>query len=693
MRRIVVILSLALMCSTVICSLSFAADSMSVVNVGERKVELTSTLGIDHVKYFTLDGPKRLVVDLYGVVPGSHADTIPLYNGFDRLRAGALPDKSRFVFDVSGNQFPVFNVDIASDKATVSWEPLVPSDQPMISGSAQIVSIDFSSDAGKSIVAIKINGDVQVSDVIKADNTLLYEFQNTTIPRSLSREFDTLSFPSAIYSTYAYMVNANGKPNVRFMTKLKGDVQYSLKKTVGGVELVVDDGAYAVDMAQSTGTTAVAAGGVLSADNGELSTGSAVATVSPVVSNQVINTSLKKVYTGEKTSLVFDKADVRDVLRLLAEISNMNIIASDDVKGDITLRLIDVPWDQALDLVLDVLGLGTIEDGTVIRILPMEKINQMKQAELANKRSQEKLENLETAVITVSYADLKSVSGPVKKILSDRGSITEDSRNKLLIVNDIHAKIEKIQELVKILDTPERQVMIEARIVQVNSNYTRDLGINWYFTRTDDELSGMVGGGGDFFVDMVDDDGTLLSLAGLNSQLEFGNIFNDTILDMQISALETDGKAKVISTPRVTTLNGEKALISQGTTIPYQSYADGATKTEFVDAVLKLEVTPVINPDSSIILDILATNDTPSVTTGATAPSIDTQKAQTKVLIHDGETTVLGGIYVETQNDSDGGIPGLKNIPILGYLFKAESTQTTKSELLIFVTPRIVTID
>jgi len=318
----------------------------------------------------------------------------------------------------------------------------------------------------------------------------------------------------------------------------------------------------------------------------------------------------------------------------------------------------------------------------------------MKEAELTAVRSQEKLEPLVTEVVTVSYADLGSVAGPVKEVLSDRGSITEDSRNKLLIITDVPQRIVKAKELIDILDTPERQVMIEARIVQVNSNYSRDLGINWGFRdNPDGKFGNITNVGGGFLVDTADLTtlGSLGASSGLGSAFRIGDAVLDIgTLDMQISALEADGKGKVISTPRVTTLNGETATISQGTTIPYQTSGADGPKTEFVSAELKLEVTPVINPDGSIILEILATNDSPSLTSGASAPSIDTKKAETKVLIQDGETTVIGGIYVENIQESEEGVPVLMSVPILGNFFKSQKKQTVKDELLIFVTPRIM---
>ncbi len=695
MKRSVVLLGVLLMLISAFGSYAFAAESMSVVNTGEKKVELTSTLGVDHIKYFTLDAPKRLVVDLYGVVPGTHADIIPLSDGFGQLRAGALTDKTRFVFDVSGSSFPVFKVDVRQDRAIVTWveADMASTEFPAVKGSATITSIDFSAANGKSALNINVSGMSEASSVTRDGTRLTFSLNKASIPKSLQREFDTLSFPSAVYSANAYQVNAAGEPEVRFIVQLKASVPYELSKTANGYVLTVEDGKYAEVRPAISGTLPVSVDQNL--DIMPATTGNEMS-AAPVVDNRIIEAAPPKVYTGEKTSLVFDNADIRDILRLIAEISELNIIAPDNVQGDITLRLVEVPWDQALDLILEVSGLGMLQEGNVIRVLPLEDIRKMREETLAAARSQEKLESIETAVITVSYADLKSVEKPASKLLSDRGSLTLDNRNKLIIVNDIRDRIDKIKDLIEILDTPERQVMIEARIVQVNSNYSRELGVHWGVltseTGNNYALQTISSAGSDFLVDIAGGSvGPLDAGAGWASQWQ-GTINNFT-LDLQMKALESNGNGKVISTPRVTTLNGEKAVISQGTTIPYQTVSGDGTQTEFVDAVLKLEVTPVINPDSSVILDILATNDSPSLTSGASAPSIDTKKAETKVLVRDGETTVLGGIYVESISESADGIPGLMNVPILGHFFKTSNKQTVKDELLIFVTPRILHVD
>ena len=676
-----------------------AAESLSTVSVSGQQVTLSATAGVEQIRYFSLDSPKRLVVDLYGLSPGSHAVDISLSSGFSALRTGTLENRTRFVFDVTGNQFPTFNVATGTESAIVTWQPAEATifsalAEPAPQGSAKVDAIDFTSVDGRSRLLMTISGQTQASTPVRDGNRVQFSLPNTTLPRALRREFDTFAFPSAIHSATPYLVNVGGRPEVRVVVLLKGNVTYQLQKVSGGYEFIVNDGIFSQTSAVFSGKTAIPTTGDIVPSPPSVATTPAVTTATGLTMPLAGQRQVAGIYTGEKTTLVFDNAEVRDILRLIAEISDLNIIASDEVQGSVTLRLIDVPWDQALDLILDVTNLGMIQQGNVVRVMPTERIRSMRELELTTARSEEQLEALVTEVVTVSYATLGSVTGPVNNVLSDRGSLTPDSRNKLLIISDVPTRIARARELIAILDTPERQVMIEARIVQVNSNYSRDLGINWGFERTDSNYLNTISNvGGDFRVPTpgLGDLGTLPAVAGLGSAFKFGNkIIDDGVLALQISALEADGKGKVISTPRVTTLNGESAIISQGTTIPYQTSGNDGPRTEFVNAELKLEVTPVINPDNSIILEILATNDSPSLTAGATAPSIDTKRAETKVLIRDGETTVIGGIFVESFQSGESGVPGLMHVPGLGNLFKSKRTQTVKDELLIFITPRIL---
>ena len=573
MRRSVVLLSMLLMfLSVALVSPLCAADSLSVVSVGEKMVQLRATAGIEQIRYFTLDSPKRLVVDLYGVLPGEHNENFELSNGFEQLRVGPLENKTRFVFDVAGSVFPTYKVNTRNDGVVVTWEHSQEAvadalAEPATEGSAKITAIDFASEGGQSKVYITLSGNSEVAGPSRDGNKIQFALKNTTLPRSLRRVFDTLAFPSAIHSVTPYLVDETGRAETRFVVFLKGDVPYSLERSASGYTFTVNDQRYSQTAPVVTGTMPVSAQGGVETQSQSLSTFPSVVPTStntqmPVPVAGQVGPQEKK-FTGEKTSLVFDNADVRDILRLIAEISDLNIIASDDVKGDITLRLIDVPWDQALELVLDVTGLGMLQEGNVVRVLPKDKIRTMKEAELTSMRTQEKLESLVTEVVPVSYADLAVVSGPAKKLLSDRGNITEDARNKLLIITDIKQRIEQVRDLISILDTPEQQVMIEARIVEVNSDYSRELGINWGLSSSfnDSNLDSMaLSAGGDFIV------GTSLApVGGVGAGFKFGDIgLDNTILDLRLSALEGASKAKVISTPRVTTLNGEEATISQG---------------------------------------------------------------------------------------------------------------------------------
>lgn len=692
------------------------------VIVGDAQVRLSADGGIEKVRYFTLETPKRLVVDLYGVDPGTETVYL-LHDGFDKMRVGPYDDKTRFVFDVSGTEFPKFLVKSEGEFVTVSWTRAQPAAvvKPVksVRADAAIQTIDFKKQNGTSRLFIGLDTEVDPKAFVVDGNKIQFTLPNTTIPRALRRVFDTVAFPSAIHSATPYLVADDKRSEVRFLVLLKGSAEATLDTEKNQVMLTVNDGAFSEQGPSAQEISLVSVGepsppvpsdpvtALLSTEEDEVSSEIDDDVSTDVVAEEkspaallesVADADTSAFYTGEKISLVFDNANVKNILQLIAEVSDQNIIASDDVKGNITLRLIDVPWDQALTLVLDIAGLGMEQTGNVVRVMPLEKMRANRQAKLTAVTAAEKLEPTQTEIIPVNYANLGSVSAPARDLLSDRGKITEDQRNKALIVTDVPQRITKISELVQILDTPERQVMIEARIVEVNSNYSRDLGVNWGLSRENDRAGGSsdsmldVGAGGSFLVGLPAAGGVATS-PGLGAGMTFGDVLIDnTILSMRISALEAAGNAKVISTPRVTTLNGEQALISQGTTIPYQSSGDdGLPKTEFVNAELKLEVTPVINPDGSVILEILATNDSPSLTGGTSdAPQIDTKKAETKVMVKDGHTTVIGGIFVENNSTSNSGVPLLKDIPILGNLFKSKSKANTKAELMIFITPRIL---
>jgi type IV pilus assembly protein PilQ len=695
--------------------------SSAAVKVGRNQVDIEASAGFSRLKFFELETPKRLVVDLFGVELADRIMKYDLDGGFTQLRVGPYADKLRFVFDSEKGSLPTYKVQSAENNVHITWtateseaatvppavsspapEVVVPAQIPIAkTPAAKVTKIDFSSRGGSSVYRIEVDGPISLLEPIQEGTIVKFGLKNTTISRALSRVYASFAFPTAVQSVTPYQVIEGQMTETRFVVQLKGPQPYRISKEAGAVLLTVEDGRYAVAEPVREEERVLA----VNAAAPPASPVAATIAAAPVAetSNSTDNVSdpiitgrndMDKNFAGEKISLVFDNAEVRNILQLIAEVSDLNIIASDEIKGNVTLRLIDVPWDQALTLVLDITNLGMIREGNVVRVLPKGTIRSMREAELAADRAQEKLEPVQTEVISVSYADLKAVVGPAQKLLSDRGSMTEDARNKLVIVTDVSSRIEKVRELIKILDTPERQVMIEARIVEVNSNFSRDLGVNWginYANPGEKMGAGSIGIGGDFLVGLPSGPGSTALEAGLGAGFTYGRIgIDQTILDLRLSALEANGNAKVISTPRVTTLNGEEATISQGTTIPYQTSGADGPKTEFVNANLELKVKPVINPDGSVILEILATNDTPSITAGASAPSIDTKKAETKVLVMDGETTVIGGIFVDTKQVSDSGVPYLGSLPLLGQLFRSDKTVQTKAELMIFITPRIL---
>jgi len=689
-----------------------SAEKISSVKISTGKAELTADGPLSKVRSFELSNPPRLVIDVFGVQPGFKNYSYPVGDGFDRLRVGPYKDKTRFVFDASSSHLPEYNVNTMDDKVVVSWKPMgdqAASSSPSVAGKRVAVeSVDFDVENGRSVFTAYFSGQPQLLPDEKDGNIIRFGVKDGTISRALRRVVDTSAFPSSVRMITPYTVQNGAEQEIRFAAEMKGTVPYSVHLDGNALTFTAENGPYTEITPVSPlvkEVTATELSGASAGPNQNLQVFSPSTPASSAVEVLPVTTissgaSKTKKYVGQKITLVFDDADIRNLLQLIAEVSHLNIIAGDDVKGTLTLRLIDVPWDQALDLMMEIKGLGMLQDGNVVRVLPKEKIRAMREAELTASRTQEKLEDLVTEVISVSYTDLKNVAGPARELLSERGKITEDARNKQLIVRDIPSAVKEIKNLTQILDTPERQVMIEARIVEADSSFSRDLGVKWGLSYTNDNggpwnaSTGAIDLGGSFLLG-TSAAGAVSSSAGAASSITFGTIGVDsTILDLRISALETAGHGKIVSTPRVSTLNGEQATISQGTTIPYQSTdSNGAAKTEFVDANLELKVTPVINPDNSIILEVEATNSSPgsNVQTGAggEAPQIDTKEAKTKMLIHDGQTTVIGGIFVENEDFSEAGVPLLMNIPLLGHLFKSTNKTSSRSELLIFITPHI----
>ncbi len=413
----------------------------------------------------------------------------------------------------------------------------------------------------------------------------------------------------------------------------------------------------------------------------------------------------QKRYTGRKLSLDFKDADIKNILRLIAEVSNLNIIAGDDVKGTVTIRLVDVPWDQALDIILQSNDLGKVRIGNVVRVAPIGKLKREEEDALAARRAKEKLEDLGTELIPVNYATAKNLEGQVKGILTDRGSVTVDDRTNVLVVKDIKSAIDAAKDLVTSLDTKTPQILIEARIVEANADFTKELGIVWGGTgqklhgaRTVDAAGNPVGTKGTSTIEGgLLGTGTLINLPVdvPRGAISFGWLSEAAglrSLDITLQALEDTGGGKVISSPRIATLDNTEAYIERGDRIPYLKITEeGTVTTEFIEANLKLTVTPHVTNDGNIKLKIKASNDEPDFdrTVGG-VPTIKKKEAVTEVLVRDNDIVVIGGVYDIDEGKSQRGIPFFSRIPVLGWLFKYEKKTFVKEDLLIFISPKVL---
>jgi type IV pilus assembly protein PilQ len=437
--------------------------------------------------------------------------------------------------------------------------------------------------------------------------------------------------------------------------------------------------------------------------------------------------SESKEYEGQRLTLNFQDIETRAVLQLLAETSGRNIVVSDTVQGNVTLRLRNVPWDQALDIVMTTKGLDMRQNGNVIIVAPAEEIAARETADLEARNAISELEPMYSEFLQVNYAKAADLSaligaeGGGNSLLSERGSIAVDDRTNTLLVQDTADRLENIRRMVRTLDVPIKQVLIESRIVVVNDDFSRDLGVRLGVTAyrengTDGAavISG-TGAGTDTMVNsIIDNLGTSgqitpvqlpiltdrynvnVPIAEAAGRFSLAVLERDYLVDLELTALEAEGRGEIVSTPRVITANQKEARIEQGVEIPYQqSASSGATTVQFKKAVLSLTVTPQITPDNNIIMDLKVHKDNVGdvISTGGlggTVPSIDTRAVETQVLVEDGQTVVLGGIYETERRETITKVPFLGDIPAVGALFRSKQLKNDKSELLIFVTPRIL---
>jgi len=435
-----------------------------------------------------------------------------------------------------------------------------------------------------------------------------------------------------------------------------------------------------------------------------------------------------KEYEGQRLTLNFQDIETRAVLQLLAETSGKNIVVSDTVQGNVTLRLRNVPWDQALDIVMTTKGLDMRQNGNVIMVAPAEEIAARETADLEAKLAISELEPLYSEFLQVNYAKatdlatLITASSGGSPMITERGSVGVDDRTNTLLVQDTAESLQDIRRLVRTLDIPIKQVLIESRIVVVNDDFSRDLGVRLGVTAFNESNTGLTtitgtGTGTDTMIGSALDNladpanGTVfpielpslndrynvaLPIADAAGRFSLAVLENDYLVDLELTALEAEGRGEIVSTPRVITANQKEATIKQGVEIPYQqSASSGATTIQFKEAVLELVVTPQITPDNNIIMDLRVSKDNVGdiISTGGlggTVPSIDTRSVETQVLVADGQTVVLGGIYETERRETIKKVPFLGDIPVAGALFRSKQRTDNKAELLIFVTPRIL---
>jgi type IV pilus assembly protein PilQ len=543
--------------------------------------------------------------------------------------------------------------------------------------------IDFrrgSDGAGRVVVELPSN---QVGvDIKQQGQNLVVEFLKTNAPEKLRRRLDVTDFGTPVQE----VSTSQSGDRVRMVVTPKGNWEHSAYQS---------DNQFVLEVRPQR------------VDPGKLTKGPG--------------------YAGEKLSLNFQNIEVRSLLQVIADFTNFNVVTSDTVSGNVTLRLKDVPWDQALDIILQAKGLGMRKSGNVIWIAPKDELAAKEKIDLESKAQIQQLEGLRTQSFQLNYAKAGDIAGALSgggggsgsRILSARGSVISDVRTNQLIINDIPSKLEEIQSLIKQVDVPVRQVMIEARIVEADDTFGRALGVKLGAT----DLRGTRGGtpgwnvAGDNRVAIGGNytgvgDATLQSAGGSAGVFTNGNFVNmpatgvagnaasialslfgagsNRFLNLELSALEADGKGKIVSSPRVITADQVKALIEQGTEYPYQTAtSSGATAIAFRKANLKLEVRPQITPEGNIILDVDVNKDSRGETTAA-GIAINTKHVQTQVLVENGGTVVIGGIFFQEERSDTDKVPLLGDIPILGALFRSTTRTSDKREMLVFLTPKVI---
>ncbi len=629
---------------------------------------------------FTVQAPARIALDFPGVVNNVGRSAIEINQGNLRsanvVQAG---DRTRVVINL--NQAASYQARTEGNSLIVVLNrseglTIAQASPPVFAESrsrdvAALRDIDFRKGAGSAgrVVVDLANSQVGV-DIRQQGQNLVVEFLKTSLPEGLRRRLDVTDFGTPVQTIET---SQNGD-RVRMVVTPKGNWEHSAYQS---------DNQFVLEVRERV------------IDNTKLTQGTG--------------------YSGEKLSLNFQNIEVRSLLQVIADFTSFNVVTSDSVTGSVTLRLKDVPWDQALDIILQAKGLDKRKNGNVLWIAPRDEIAAREKQELESVVSSESLESLRTQGFQMNYAKAADIAaqltatagtggggagGNNARILSVRGSVIAEPRTNQLFVTDIPARLAQVQDLINKLDIPIRQVMIEARIVEADDRFGRSLGVR--LGVGNGSLGGgdtRVGFGRSYSATGGVSSGDLVNLpstgAGGFSPAQFAlSLFDrsttNRFLSLELSALEADGRGKIVSSPRVVTADQVKASIEQGTEFPFQqATSSGATSVAFRKASLKLEVTPQITPEGSIILDLNVTKDSRGETT-AQGIAINTKQVQTQVLVENGGTVVIGGIFELSESQDVTKVPLLGDIPVLGNLFKNTNRISNKSETLIFITPRVI---
>lgn len=554
-------------------------------------------------------------------------------------------------FGVIGEELETANVDFVDPQAVTTK-----------SGTSTLSGIDFKRDGDIANVVVKFTDSIPASSFIEAQGKVNITFDDTKLAADQLVEIDVRQFGTSVYLLETFEEDGKSRLEVNYDGNVKIEKSASEGQIIFSMSPLSKD-----DVAQAQG----------------------------------------KVYSGKPISLDFQDVPVRQVLQIIAQVNGFNLVTTDTVSGNVTISLSGVPWDQALDMILKIRGLDQRLEGNILLIAPSEELAAREAQVLQTKQQVQNLSELRSANVAINYARAEELADILKStnggILSSRGSVSVDDRTNTLLIRDTQESIDDARSIISALDVPVKQVLIESRMVTVRDNAGEQLGVRWGFTgnSTDAATSGSILGAdiansGVVPGEITDRLNVNLPVASAAGRIGFqiASLLDGNILDLELSALESENKGEIIASPRITVANQQEAYIEQGTEIPYvQSTSSGATSVEFKKAVLSLRVTPHITPDNRIILNLVVTQDTRGETVSTStgpAVAIDTQEISTQVLVENGETIVLGGIFQQISTKDVTKVPLFGDLPVVGKLFSTSGQIEEKRELLIFVTPKII---